>query len=72
MPMALYNKLSRKPKQFLTITGMNPHQFHALPPRFTQAYGKQTRTAAQTESCSYRTEAATPGWWRRTVRELSA
>lgn len=45
--MALYNKLSRKPKQFLTITGMNLHQFHALLPRFTQAYGKLERRRKQ-------------------------
>ncbi len=41
--MALYNKLSREPKQFLTLTGMNLHQFQALLPRFTRAYGKLER-----------------------------
>src|SRR5438105_10076101 len=39
--MTLYRKLSRKPKQFLTVTGMNLHQFQALLPRFSQAFEQQ-------------------------------
>src|SRR5437764_4050127 len=39
--MTLYRKLSRNPKQFLTVTGMNLHQFQALLPKFTQAFGAQ-------------------------------
>ena len=35
--MTLYRKLSRNPKQFLTVTGMNLHQFQELLPKFTQA-----------------------------------
>jgi hypothetical protein len=38
--MALYDKLARKPKQFLAVTGMNFHQFQALLPQFEQVYGK--------------------------------
>ena len=38
--MALYRKLSRKPKLFLSVTGMNAHQFQALLPQFTHAYDK--------------------------------
>jgi hypothetical protein len=39
--MALYRKLSRSPKQFLTVTGMNLHQFQELLPRFSQAFEHQ-------------------------------
>lgn len=39
--MTLYRKLSRNPKQFLTITGMNLHQFQALLPKFKQAFEHQ-------------------------------
>lgn len=39
--MTLYRKLSRSPKQFLTVTGMNLHQFQALLPKFTQAFAEQ-------------------------------
>src|ERR1043166_9030878 len=39
--MTLYYKLSRSPNQFLTVTGMNPHQFQALLPRFSQAFERQ-------------------------------
>lgn len=41
--MSLYTKLSRKPKQFLTVTGMNFHQFQSLLPQFTQVYGRLER-----------------------------
>jgi len=41
--MTLYRKLSRKPKQFLAITGMNLHQFQALLPQFKQTYLEQER-----------------------------
>lgn len=47
--MSLYRKLSRKPKLFLSVTGMNLHQFQALLPQFTRAYDK-ARAAAQTQS----------------------
>ncbi len=40
-PVTLYRKLSRNPKQFLTVTGMNLHQFQALLPQFTQALAEQ-------------------------------
>ena len=39
--MTLYRKLGRSPKQFLTVTGMNPHQFQSLLPRFSQAFEGQ-------------------------------
>ena len=38
--MSLYRKLSRKPKLFLSVTGMNLHQFQKLLPQFTHAYDK--------------------------------
>jgi hypothetical protein len=41
--MTLYRKLSRNPKQFLTVTGMNLHQFQSLLPQFTQAFEQQER-----------------------------
>lgn len=41
--MSLYRKLSRKPKLFLSVTGMNCHQFQALLPQFTQVYEKRER-----------------------------
>jgi len=41
--MSLYRKLSRNPKQFLTVTGMNLHQFQELLPQFQQAFDKQER-----------------------------
>src|ERR1051326_255503 len=45
--MTLYRKLSRSPKQFLTVTGMNLHQFQALLPRFSQAFeGQEQRRKA--------------------------
>ncbi len=41
--MSLYRKLSRKPQLFLSVTGMNLHQFHTLLPRFEHAYNKFER-----------------------------
>lgn len=41
--MSLYRKLARKPKLFLSITGMNCHQFQTLLPRFEQVYDKLER-----------------------------
>jgi hypothetical protein len=38
--MSLYHKLSRKPKLFLSVTGMNLHQFQRLLPQFTRASDK--------------------------------
>jgi hypothetical protein len=38
--MSLYRKLARKPKLFLSVTGMNCHQFQTLLPQFTQVYDK--------------------------------
>jgi len=38
--MSLYRKLSRKPKLFLCVTGMNLHQFQALLPQFEHADDK--------------------------------
>ena len=41
--MSLYHKLSRKPKLFLSVTGMNLHQFQTLLPQFEQSDGKLER-----------------------------
>ena len=41
--MSLYHKLSRKPQLFLSVTGMNLHQFQRLLPQFTQNYDKLER-----------------------------
>ncbi len=41
--MSLYRKLSRKPKLFLCVTGMNLHQFQTLLPQFEYAYEKLER-----------------------------
>jgi len=38
--MSLYHKLSRKPKLFLSITGMNLHRFQGLLPQFIAAADK--------------------------------
>jgi len=38
--MSLYTKLSRKPKLFLSVTGMNFHQFQRVLPQFTQVYDR--------------------------------
>jgi hypothetical protein len=38
--MSLYRKLSRKPKLFLSVTGMNLYQFQTLLPQFTDASDK--------------------------------
>src|SRR5256885_5944762 len=37
--MSLYRKLSRKPKLFLSVTGVNLHQCQTLRPQFTHADG---------------------------------
>ncbi len=41
--MSLYRKLSRNPKQFLTVTGMNLHQFQEVLPDFRQAFDRQEK-----------------------------
>jgi hypothetical protein len=41
--MSLYRKLTRKPKLFLSITGMNLHLFQALLPQFRQVHEKLER-----------------------------
>src|SRR5215218_1169617 len=41
--MSLYRKLSRKPELFLSVTGMNLHQFQTLLPQLTHAYDKFER-----------------------------
>lgn len=41
--MSLYRKLSRKPKLFLSVTGMNLHQFQTLWPQFERADDKFER-----------------------------
>jgi hypothetical protein len=41
--MSLYRKLTRKPKLFLSVTGMNFHQFQALLPQFVKVYDKLER-----------------------------
>jgi hypothetical protein len=38
--MSLYRKLARKPKLFLSVTGMNFHQFQALLPEFEKVADK--------------------------------
>jgi hypothetical protein len=38
--MSLYRKLARKPKLFLSVTGMNFHQFQTLLPQFTKVHDK--------------------------------
>lgn len=39
--MKLYRKLIKKPKQFLTVTGMNLSQFQELLPQFKQTFQQQ-------------------------------
>ncbi len=46
--MSLYRKLSRKPKLFLSVTGMNLHQFQRLLPQFEHAYDKFERRRKRT------------------------
>ena len=41
--MSLYHKHSRKPELFLSVTGMNLHQFQTLLPQLTHAYDKFER-----------------------------
>jgi len=38
--MSLYRKLARKPNLFLSVTGMNLHQFQGLLPQFEQIFDK--------------------------------
>jgi hypothetical protein len=45
--MSLYRKLSRKPKLFLSVTGMNLHQFQTLLPQFEQADDKFGRVSKE-------------------------
>ena len=46
--MSLYHKLSRKPKLFLSVTGMNLHQFQTLLPQFIHADDKFERRRKRT------------------------
>jgi hypothetical protein len=46
--MSLYRKLSRKPQLFLSVTGMNLHQFQTLLPQFEHAYNKFERRRKRT------------------------
>jgi hypothetical protein len=39
--MNLYRKLAKKPKQFLTVTGMNLSQFEELLPQFRESFQLQ-------------------------------
>ena len=39
--MSLYRKLVKNPKQFLTVTGMNLHQFQELLPEFRNTFARQ-------------------------------
>src|SRR5215216_6100142 len=50
--MSLYHKLSRKPKLFLSVTGMNLHQFQTLLPQFTHAYDKFERRRKRKVVCT--------------------
>jgi hypothetical protein len=61
--MTLYRKLSRSPKQFLTVTGMNLHQFQALLPQFTEAfeYQEQQRKAVVVKTKAARRRSAGGG-----------
>jgi hypothetical protein len=69
--MTLYRKLSRKPKQFLTVTGMNLHQFQALLPSFSQAseQQEQKRKAVVVKTKARRQRAA--GGGSRFAHELT-
>jgi DDE superfamily endonuclease len=69
--MTLYRKLSRKPKQFLTVTGMNLHQFQALLPSFSQAseQQEQKRKAVVVKTKARRQRAA--GGGSRFTHELT-
>lgn len=42
--MSLYQKLARKPKQFLTLTGMELREFERLLPELQAAYDQQEQT----------------------------
>lgn len=46
--MSLYRKLSRQPKQFLSLTGINLHQFQELLPQFTKAEQQLEKTRKAT------------------------
>jgi hypothetical protein len=45
--MSLYRKLARKPKLFLSVTGMNFHQFQTLLPKFERIYERLERQRRQ-------------------------
>lgn len=61
--MTFYNKLSGKPKQFLSFTGMNLHQFQELLPRFEEAFEQleQSRKATVVRTKEKRQRAAGGG-----------
>jgi hypothetical protein len=46
--MSLYRKLARKPKLFLSVTGMNFHQFQALLPSFEKVSDKLEKRRKRT------------------------
>src|SRR2546423_4144076 len=46
--MSLYRKLARKPKLFLSVTGMNFHQFQALLPSFETVSAKLEKRRKRT------------------------
>ena len=50
--MSLYRKLSRKPRLFLSVTGMNHHQFQTLLPKFERIHetleGKRKQKVVRT------------------------
>ncbi len=58
--MSLYRKLSRKPKRFLAVTGMNLYQFQALLPQFAHAYDKFERRWIRLGPPAYATRAPFP------------
>lgn len=61
--MSLYRKLSRNPKQFLSLTGMNLHQFQELLPQFEEAFERieENRKASVVRTKAKRRRAAGGG-----------
>jgi len=61
--MSLYRKLSRNPKQFLSLTGMNLHQFQELLPQFEADFERieQNRKASVVRTKAKRQRAAGGG-----------
>jgi hypothetical protein len=69
--MTLYRKLSRNSRQFLTVTGMNLHQFPDLLPKFTPTFERpeHKRKAVVMETNAERQRG--PGGRSRFAHELT-